>query len=250
MRQFIALIVLSILAAGSCLTGAAKVSITYAENAQIELMSPGGVRVLIDVHDPSRLSAPAGKDDILLTTHTHADHYQAAYCDAFPGQQLRVKAGELKAGDVAIKGIASAHQSYFPLQPENGSNYIFLIETGGLRIVHFGDIGQDALSQEQLAAIGRVDVAVMQIANSFSSMSILNKKGFNLMDQAKPRLIILTHLDLETVKHAAGIWDGYGAAGRSISLDAETLPAKTSYLIMGDNAPIFAKVVKLTEAPW
>ena len=42
--------------------------------AQVEIISPRGVRVLIDVHDPSLLSKPATKQDMLLTTHRHFDH--------------------------------------------------------------------------------------------------------------------------------------------------------------------------------
>ena len=45
-------------------------------------------------------------------------------------------------------------------------------------------------SPEQLAAIGHVDLAFMQLNNSYSNMDLVNKKGFKLMDQVKPRLII------------------------------------------------------------
>jgi hypothetical protein len=37
---------------------------------------------------------------------------------------------------------------------------------GGMRFAHFGDLGQDSLSQEQLAALGKVDVAFAQFAKS------------------------------------------------------------------------------------
>lgn len=36
----------------------APVKLYYEENAQVELISPKGSRVLIDVHDPNALSSP------------------------------------------------------------------------------------------------------------------------------------------------------------------------------------------------
>ena len=55
-----------------------------------------------------------------------------------------------------MRGIASAHtaRDYEEFKPEGGSNYIFIVDMGGLRIAHFGDIGQEYLTEEQLAALG------------------------------------------------------------------------------------------------
>jgi len=57
-----------------------------------------------------------------------------------------------------------------------------------------GDVGQNALTPEQLEALGKVDVAIMQLDNTFSEMNMHNKKGFNMMAQVKPHLIIPTHI--------------------------------------------------------
>lgn len=84
----------------------------------------------------------------MLTTHNHGDHYRLDFFNSFAGRQLKVKTGDIKLEDVTIRGIASAHNEGDEPRPEDGSNYIFIIDMGGLRIAHFGDIGQDALTNE------------------------------------------------------------------------------------------------------
>lgn len=169
--------------------------------AQVEIISPRGVRVLIDVHDPSLLSKPATKQDILLTTHRHFDH-TSELTDAFPGQTLNVKTGNIEKDDIHIRGIASSHGDVLSFKDEGGSNYIFLIKIGDIRIAHFGDIGQEKLTEEQLKLLGRIDIAITQFANPYADMDIENKKGFNLMAQLNPKIIIPTHqhTDIPTAK--------------------------------------------------
>jgi L-ascorbate metabolism protein UlaG (beta-lactamase superfamily) len=116
---------------------------------------------------------------------------------------------------------------------------------GGLRIVHFGDLGQDSLTQEQLNAIGKVDVAFMQFANSFSSMDVTNKKGFNLMDQVRPRLIIPTHIDESATKYAIQKWPAFYWDQKSVPVTATGLGSETRLLFLGDMSKAVGKVYNL-----
>lgn len=65
-----------------------KIKLYFRSAAQVELFSPEGSRVLIDIATPARLSSQPTSQDILLTTHTHSDHYSYDFQRAFPGQQL------------------------------------------------------------------------------------------------------------------------------------------------------------------
>lgn len=56
-----------------------------------------------------------------------------------------------------------------------------------------GDIGQTALTQDQLTELGEIDIAFMQFENSYSDMSLDNEKGFNIIEQLNPKIVILTH---------------------------------------------------------
>lgn len=219
----------------------------YEDNAQVELISPAGVRVIIDVWNHTLLSAPPTEDDILLTTHGHSDHYNKGFIDSFPGQKLTVEAGELSAEDVEIVSIPSAHNVSDKLPEKGASNYIFIVDVAGLRVAHFGDIGQAELTEDQLAALGEVDIAIMQFVNSYSAMDLKNMKGFNLMDQVQPRLIIPTHFSLSALEIAAERWEGFQAQEWPIQIDESMLvEGETRFLAVG----VYAKAsVNLYEFP-
>jgi L-ascorbate metabolism protein UlaG (beta-lactamase superfamily) len=238
-------LLLTAMAACTAATPAPKITLYYAENAQFELISPQGTRILIDVFNPRALSSPATEKDVLLTTHAHGDHINSDFINAFPGQQLRIREGKINLPDVTIQGIASAHSASAEPMPENGSNYIFIVDMGGLRIVHFGDIGQDQLTPEQLGLLGKVDIAITQFDNPLSQMNITNKKGFNLMEQVKPRLIIPTHSSGYTIKHAATMWEVFCTDQRQVLIGRPDLTDKTRLLVMGDLAPAYKTLYDL-----
>jgi len=233
-----------------------KVTIYYEENAQVELISPEGARVLVDVYYPNGLSRTAVETDILLTTHTHHDHIQREFDESFPGQQLFATAGELEAEGVHILGINSAHNSLDEIDinkvsdPAMISNHIYIIDIGGLRIAHFGDIGQDALTGEQLTAIGAVDVAIIQLYNNVSVVDMNNKKAFNLMEQVKPRIIIPTHSNIATAEYATTIWKCFYTDRPYISVGPEDMPEETSLVFIGRLALGYQKFFNLEKTDW
>lgn len=225
------------------------VSIYYGEGSQFELTTPGGRRVLIDVFNPGALTAPATDQDILLVTHHHADHYNKDYVESFPGQKLIVAEGEIQLPDVKIRGIAAGHNATDNLLPKDGSDYIFIIDMAGVRLAHFGDIGQDEFTPEQLEALGQVDVAMTQFVNSFSYMNMSNMKGFNLMEQLKPRLILQTHTSLAAVEEAVKRWQGYASQQPTLVLTKELVPAETSIVFIGKTSTSYQKIHNLDWFP-
>ena len=240
-KAFLPIFLISIICCNPAISKASKagdpIQLYYRDPAQVELISPKGSRVLIDVCDPGALSSPPTEKDVLLTTHNHGDHRRLDFVNSFPGQQLDVKIGEIKMEDVVTRGIASGHYERAEFRSEGGSNYIFIVDMAGMRIAHFGDIGQGALTDEQLTALGKVDIAITQLSNQFSGMNATNKKGFNLMDQVKPRLIIPTHIFEPTcTEMAVDKWTGHNSYKKSISISPEDLPEKTTILFMGQNA--------------
>lgn len=206
--------------------------------------------MLVDVYDPAQLSAPVTADDILLTTHAHWDHINDAFLSRFPGQQMFIQASEMALPWVNIHGIASAHNDGDAFKPEGGTNYIYLLEVGGLRLAHFGDIGQEAFTEEQLAALQPLDIAIIQIANSYSDMSAANQKGLKLIAQLNPRLVIPTHADLDSAKLAAAQWPGLYSEKVSVRLCRDQLPAATQILFLGEWAVKFPKFLDLLAVDW
>ena len=72
------------------------VTLTYEDNAQVELVTPSGRHIYIDVANPRSLTREPSADDVLLTTHLHSDHYYPAFQEAFPGQQLFTSEGKIE----------------------------------------------------------------------------------------------------------------------------------------------------------
>ena len=214
------------------------VTLYYEGNAQFELISSAGTRVLIDVYDPDLLSSPATAADVVLTTHRHGDHFNSAFLSSFPGQQIMFREDELDLPDVTIKSIASAHSPNEIPVPEGGSNYIFIIDMGGLRFAHLGDIGQEELSQEQLGALGKVDVVMTQLGGGCSQSEDHN---FNVVEQANPRLIIPTHTAVTALERAFEMWESYYANPwvsasdiERVTISSANLSDETKFLILGE----------------
>ncbi|MBK9925773.1 MAG: MBL fold metallo-hydrolase [Anaerolineales bacterium] len=224
------------------------ITLYYQGNAQFEIVSPEGIHVWFDVIDTGQFTAQPTANDVLLTTHAHTDHYDAKLAESFPGQQLTFQEGEITSSDVKVKSIVAAHNSYDPLTPaDKGTNYIEIVDVAGLRIAHFGDIGQDALTDEQLQELGDVDIAITQFENSYSDMTVENKKGFNLMDQLKPKLIIPTaHANQAGIALAVEKWKGYVYTDTGgVSITKADIPAEQSILIFGPLAYAYQSMFKL-----
>lgn len=227
-----------------------KVKVYYEDNAQVELIAPDGTRVLIDVYDPHLLSSPATATDILLTTHTHSDHMDQQFVDSFPGRQIFVQVGAIQRPGLAIQGIAAAHNRNATPVSKDGTDYIFVVDLGGLRFAHLGDLGQDALTADQLAALGRVDVAFTQFSNPYSGMDAVNKMGFNLVDQFTPRLIIPTHNDPDAAKLEAKTWPALYTDADFVSIGESELAGGTRILFLGAAGRTYGRFVKATQVDW
>ena len=237
-KSFIFAVLFLLICLTACNSAAAgEITLIYSENSQFELIDEAGNRVLIDVMNPEVVSAPPTGTDILLTTHQHPDHLNASFISNFPGEQLFAQVGKIEHPGVSIFGIASAHtDAENPPFPEiNGTNTIYVIDMEGLRIAHFGDIGQDELTPDQLEALGEVDIALMQFVNSYSQMDTTNQKGFNLMNQVKPKLVIPTHGNgnMAAMGYASEIWPAYANPSNSVIIRGADLSKETKFLIVG-----------------
>jgi hypothetical protein len=227
--------------AGSPSTAAAPVKVIYGENAQVELISSSGQRILIDVWDPTALSAPATAQDILLTSHLHADHLEEGFLAAFPGQKITAEEGKLEVAGISIDSIPAAHGPTDEIVAKGGSDYIFAIDIDGLRVVHFGDIGQNTLNADQMTRIGKVDVA-------FSGIEWLpdgdQEFGFSEMKQVKPLVFVPTHVSLNAATRAAKTWKATFAV-KPLSIERSKLPAATTVVLMGSLAETYSYALSL-----
>jgi hypothetical protein len=224
---------------------AAGVRLSFSPSAQTELVSPEGIHVLIDVGDASALVEPFDQGDILLETHDDPDHYDAGAVKNFAGSEIIRRVDSLEMADVKVASVATVHNE----GGLSGTDFIFVIDVGDLRIVHFGDIGVAALTPEQLAKVGTIDVAITQFDNSYSDVDTKNQKGFQLVEQLHPRLVIPTHQTDQSVLLMTR-WPCLYTDQRSVTFTDAQLPATTSVLFIGPFAPGQGKLTGAQLVDW
>lgn len=211
-----------------------------AENAEVEVRrissvdtygtsflvkSPGGVQVVMDPY----MVIDGVRADVVTVTHPHPDHNDSQFEEDMLalGVPLFVnRKMEWSKGDVRVFSVPAMHNPV-PVDSDNPTNTIFVVETAGLRIAHFGDLGQRAFTPEQLAALGHIDIAFMQFENAYSELKASEGRAFRLMDALGPRLIIPTHAGGDSW---AKLRAAYGPAilvGEVLRASPASLPVKT-----------------------
>ena len=168
------------------------VEIAYFSNSSFQVTSPRGISIIVDPwrNDPSgawglwyRMEFPAAEVDIGMSTHAHFDHDALDKIDA--NMLLDRMGGTFELGDVKITGIADKHQCVAPgLIPwteavkqfegredpctdnyRHMDNTIYVIETGGLRLLMWGD-NRPEPPADVLERIGDVDVIFVPVDGS------------------------------------------------------------------------------------
>jgi L-ascorbate metabolism protein UlaG (beta-lactamase superfamily) len=129
--------------------------------------------------------------DLLLVTHEHADHNGVEAIDGDP-VLLRSTAGKLDSPIGTIVAVASEHDS--SAGTERGPNTIFSFVLDGVRVAHFGDFGQSVLREEQVAAIGEVDLLFVPVGGGFT---IGAADAAVIVEQLRPRWVVPMHYRTE-----------------------------------------------------
>ena len=210
-----------------------KMNVLY--NSYI-ISSVKGENVVVDPFMMPTLDVIDLKPAAIMSTHTHYDHVDGSYTAEYEGTDTKLfsqEVTECKTKDFNIYSIASAHDT--DIITPNPSNVIIVMEVDGLRIAHFGDCGQTKFTDEQLAKIGKIDIAFMQFDNpSYSSMNFTNKKGFNLLAQINPKIIIPTHYYEDDVKYLEELYGSVKNVDNKLEITKDELPAKTTPYIISN----------------
>ncbi len=73
---------------------------------------------------------------------------------------------------------------------KRGADAMLLIEVDGVRIVHCGDIGQMRFTEEQLKAMGNVDVLLIPVGGTYT---VDGAQAAGMVEQVKPRIVVPIH---------------------------------------------------------
>jgi L-ascorbate metabolism protein UlaG (beta-lactamase superfamily) len=179
------------------------------------LTSPGGTTLLLDPFNDIGYTVPPPLDtDAAAITHEHPDHNN----DALGGSTATILRGltsngwadiDETVGDVRITAVQTYHDDTQGSQL--GRNAAFVIETGGLRIAHLGDLGH-MLDDEQAAAIGTVDVLMVPVGGVFT----IDAAGATAVaQQLGPKIVFPIHYQTAAAGTALQTADAF-LAGKTV----------------------------------
>ena len=161
--------------------------ITCLGHAKFLLTLENGMKLVTDPFDPSTgypihpLSV-----DAALVSHGHHDHSAVETLTAC-GQVIRTAGKHTLATDVTVTAVPAFHDDAGGTR--RGGTLLFLIEAEGLRVAHLGDLGH-LLTEEQVRALGRVDVLMLPVGGFYTIDAAAAKQ---VCGQLKPVTVLPMH---------------------------------------------------------
>lgn len=207
-----------------------EVEITYYGMCAFKIISPKGIEIVID---PWRnapgfggywflIDFPITKCDIGLSTHAHGDHDAIHRLDA--AMIMERMGGTFELGDVKITGIMDKHMC----EPQNDlytsemmmelfgkktcppgehmewDNTMFLIETGGLRILHWGDNRQNP-PQDVWDMMKDIDIALLPVSDDGHILT--PRWGMEITKKLNAKVVIPNHYYIEGLNAPNAGWE-------------------------------------------
>ena len=168
------------------------------------LLSEGEGRLIIDPFGDGKALAGRGlrfeyptidgvDADLLLITHDHFDHNNAAAVTGEP-QVIRAAAGRFDTPFGEVVGIASEHDD--AAGTERGANTIYRFALGELQACHLGDFGQHELRDAQREAIGSPDLLFVPVGGG---PTIGASQAATLVRELAPRIVVPMHYRTDAV---------------------------------------------------
>lgn len=198
--------------------------IIWAGQACFRLRGKSAV-VVTDPFDPKMLgfSLPKLAADIVTVSHEHGDHNKADAVDKMgEGQGVKVLCGpgEYEVKGVTLRGVASWHDSAQGSQ--RGANTIFVADLDNVRIAHLGDLGQQKLTEDQLAEIGNVDILLIPVGGFYT---IDARNAAEIVAQIEPKIVIPMHYKIpEMGEELAGKLAPVDDFVKALGLVAKNMP--------------------------
>lgn len=197
--------------------------------------------VIIDPFESDFTGLKLPKDlaaEVVLSTHSHGDHNNIKSVTTSPSgvpPMVFDKPGEYEVGGVVITGIDSFHDN--SEGEKRGKNTIFHMLFDNLNIVHVGDLGQERLTEEQIAQIGETDILLIPVGSVYT---IDGKMASDIVSQLEPRIIIPMHYFIEGLKFQLDGVEKFlkemGAEGvvpqPKLSINKEKLPEEPMVVVL------------------
>ena len=210
--------------------------IKWLAHAAFLITSDSGTRIITDPYettDALMYGEIEESADIVLISHDHADHSNVAAVKGSP----QVVRGTTEAKGIKIRGVPTAHDTSGGSQ--RGRNTIFCFEVDGVNVCHAGDLGH-ILTDEQAAAIGKVDVLLIPVGGLFT---IDARTADRVCEQLKPKVIIPMHYKTDKLDFPiAGVDEFLKGKDNVTQLDTSEIEIKAGQL------PPSAQIIVLKPA--
>ena len=256
-----------------------EVGLAYFGSSAFRITSPKGLTVMIDPwrNHPLRQwdwylrNMPMTAVDIGVSTHAHFDHDGLNRLDAHVLLDRLI--GTYSFLDVTITGIADKHatQSGFgtydfkrvhkelngvdvepPNNPRSWDNCLIVVETGGLRILHWGDNRHDA-PDHVWDQLGQIDIALLPVDGSQHVMSF--EMTAAIIARLKPKVVVPHHYyiwDLTTRGSTLFPADDWVAAQpqHRVLAGAQARYQKSAFTHAGTRIDFFGDHVAFDKLAW
>lgn len=159
--------------------------ITWLGHACFRIKGKEGVVVCDPFGKDLGLTLPRMQADIVTVSHEHGGHNHATGIGG--GPHIIAGPGEYEIKNIFVTGIAAHHDGEGG--KSRGKVTIYVIEMEDLVVCHLGDLGH-VLAQEQIEAIGHVDVLLIPVGGG---NSLTAAQAAEVIGVLEPRAVIPMH---------------------------------------------------------
>ena len=153
-------------------------------------LDDGSTTVLLDPYHPEVGYPPHPRAaDIVTISHAHHDHDWLGWVEGSP--VVWRSAGEYGQGTVRGLAIETFHDE--AQGAKRGGNLIFVIEIGGVRVAHLGDLGHEP-DARTIKEIGQLDVLLVPVGGFYT---IDAAQADAVCESLEPKLVIPMHFNPE-----------------------------------------------------
>lgn len=207
--------------------------LTYHGHACFTLEADGTTMLIDPFNDTCGYPMPDVKPTAVVISHEHFDHNYVQMAKGSPKVIRGLKEGgkdwaQVKetVGPVSVATVRTYHD---PTEgSQRGRNVMLIFDSGGIRLVHTGDLGHP-LSPEHVKALGKVDVLLVPVGGFYT---IGPKDADAVIDQLKPKVVVPMHYKTsKTESWPIGSVDeflkgksGVKHVGKTASFEALALP--------------------------